>query len=122
MQNPDLTPRQKKVFSHLKNKINEKKLLSSNWTIFQLRFNQAYPDFIPRLTQKYKKLTQYELVFISATRMGLSTDQLSDLFNISAGSVRKSRYRIKKKMGLKPEEDFLRFIHSINDWFFLPCL
>jgi DNA-binding response OmpR family regulator/DNA-binding CsgD family transcriptional regulator len=110
----DLTTRQTKLLTELKKKINEKKFLVNNWTIFQLRFNQAYPNFIAQFIQKFENITQYELVFISATRMGLSTYQLSDLLNISPESVRKSRYRLKKKLGLQKEDDFLQFILSLN--------
>ena len=46
--------------------------------------------------------------------MGLFTNQLADLLNISTNSVRKSRNRIKNKLGLKKEDDFLIFIHSVN--------
>lgn len=114
IQNPDLTTHQKDLFIELRNKVNQKKFLVDKWTIFQLRFNQLYPHFMACLTQKYEKLTQYDLLFISATRMGLNTNQISDLLNISPGSARKSRYRLKKKMGLKKEDDFLKFIYSLN--------
>lgn len=114
LQNPDLQEESKRVLTELKSKTKKKTVLWNNWTIFQLKFNQAYPNFISNLTTRFSGLTQYEMVFISAHLMGLSTNQLADLLNISDDSVRKSRYRLKKKLGLKKENDFLKFVHELN--------
>jgi DNA-binding response OmpR family regulator len=108
------TIQQKFLENRLKNKTPDKKSVWDNCAIFQLKFKQAYPNFIPYLTKRFTGLTQYELVFISAHLMGLNTNQLADLLNISNDSVRKSRYRLKKKLGLHKEDNFLSFIHAIN--------
>ena len=104
----------KTLLQDIKSSIKKNKILCNNWTLFQLKFNQKYPDFISNLNQHAVGLTQYEMVFISAHLMGLHTNQLSELFNITEESVRKSRYRLKKKLGLKKEDDFLQFIHRVN--------
>lgn|GEM_PF-420753 len=114
LQNSSLPEDSIQILTALKNRYRKKTVLWNNWTIFQIKFNQTYPDFIKNLTARFPKLTQYEMVFISAHLMGLNTTQLADLLNISDDSVRKSRYRIKKKLGLKKEEDFLEFIHTLN--------
>jgi DNA-binding response OmpR family regulator len=114
LRNPSLPPHLKKVLTEMHNKLNRKHFIVNNWTNFQLKFNQVYPEFIKKLTSKYPRLTQYEVVFISAHVMGLSTHQLADLFTISNDSVRKSRYRLKKKLGLNKADDFLNFIYSIH--------
>lgn len=102
------------LIAELKEKINSKTILWNNWTIFQIKFSQVYPNFISRVKKKYDNLTQYELVFISATFLGLTTQQIADLLNITDDSVRKSRYRLKRKIGLGKDEDFLKFIYSLN--------
>jgi DNA-binding response OmpR family regulator/DNA-binding CsgD family transcriptional regulator len=115
-QDPVIPPKSRQVLEKLINVFYNKneKIISNNLTIFQLKFNQVYPNFISNLTKRFLRLTQYEIVFISAHLMGLFTNQLADLFNISSNSVRKSRNRIKNKLGLRKEDDFLIFIHSIN--------
>ena len=114
LQNPVLSKDSKGVLIKLKNKTKKKTVLRNNLTIFQLKFNQTYPHFISNLTAHYTGLTQYEMVFISAHLMGLNTNQMADLLNITNDSVRKSRYRLKKKMGLNKEDDFLKFVHELN--------
>ena len=59
-------------------------------------------------------LTQYELFFVSAIKIGMNTNDIAQLFNISNDSVRKSRYRIKKRFGLKKEDNFLNLLQSIT--------
>lgn len=103
-----------KILTELRQKIGSKTILWNNWTIFQIKFSQVYPGFISKVKMKYDNLTQYELVFISATFLGLTTQQIADLLNITNDSVRKSRYRLKRKIGLKKDEDFLKFIYQLN--------
>jgi DNA-binding response OmpR family regulator/DNA-binding CsgD family transcriptional regulator len=114
LRNENLTDDQKMLLLELKTKVSKKNILCNGWLVFQMKFNQAHPDFVPRITAKYAGLTQYELVFFSATYTGLTTSQMADLLNISQDSVRKSRYRIKKKIGLKREDDFLKFVYSFG--------
>ncbi len=114
LQRTGLPPEQEELLQKLKKQINEKKFLLNNWTVFQLRFNQVFPGFANRFTREFENITHYELVFVSATRMGLSTSQIADLLNISTDSVRKSRHRLKKKLGLNKNDDFLSFILALN--------
>lgn len=114
LQHAELSEESKKILSELKAKASTRSIIWNNLTIFQLKFNQVYPEFITTLNQLYPRLTQYEIVFLSAHLMGLNTNQLADLFNISEGSVRKSRHRLKRKLGLTRNDDFLNFIHGIN--------
>ena len=115
LQNTRLTEKTKNLLFELRSKINEKKIILNSLTVFQLSFNRVYPNFIKKLNSRFSFLTQYELVFLSAHLMGLSTVQIADLLNISDGSVRKSRYRLKKKMGLKKDVNFLNFVQSFNE-------
>lgn len=110
----NLSETDRNILLKLKSQIKTKTLLTDNWAIFQLKFNQTYPHFISRFTSHYTNLTQYDLVIVSAMITGLNTNQLADLLNISADSVRKSRFRLKKKLGLAKKDDLLTFIHTYN--------
>jgi DNA-binding response OmpR family regulator len=116
LKNPVLPKESRRVLGKLTSNFYNKneKILLNNITIFRLKFNQVYPNFTSNLITRYPGLTQYEIVFISAHFMGLFTNQIADLLNINDNSVRKSRNRLKNKLGLKKEDDFINFIHSIN--------
>ncbi|MGV8095341.1 MAG: response regulator [Mangrovibacterium sp.] len=110
----EINEEQKLVLIDLRNKIRKGSVLLNNWTVFQLKFNQTYPNFISRLAGRYPQLTQQDLIIISSLYINLNTHQLSVILGISPDSVRKSKYRLKKKLGLGQEEDLVHIIHKFN--------
>jgi len=114
LNNPNTPAEQRKILNELKTKINKKTILDNNWTVFQLKFQQVYPDFIPNLTSRVPGLTRYQVIFLAATFMGLKTGQLADFLNISENSVRKYRYRLKRKLGLSKKDNFYEYVYSLR--------
>lgn len=109
-----ITSEQRTMLTNLKNRINSKSVLSNSLTAFQLKFNQTYPNFTSRLFTEFPNLTQQDIIMISAIFINLSTKQLSSIFGISQESVRKSKYRLKKKMGFDKDEDLTKSIHALT--------
>lgn len=105
---------QKLMLINLRNKIRNKSVLLNNWTIFQIKFNQSYPRFASSLLAKYPSLTKVDLVFISAIFINLNTQQLAVIMNITPESIRKNKYRLKKKLGLNKDDDFKQFIYQLR--------
>jgi CheY-like chemotaxis protein len=97
----------------MQNEIRKRSNLVSNWTIFQMKFNQLHPGFVEALVKISPKLTSQDLTLASAVTINLNTQQLAGLFNISADSVRKSRYRLKQKLNLKDEKQLRHFLCSL---------
>ncbi|MFW5821145.1 MAG: response regulator [Bacteroidota bacterium] len=79
---------------------------------FQIRFNKLHPGFISCLLRNYPGLTQMEITITSAILLNLNSSQIASILYISPASVRKYRYRIKKKFGLSKEEKLLNFIQT----------
>lgn len=105
---------QRAVLINLRNKILRGNAALNNWSAFQLQFNMIYPEFINKVLKKFPHLTQQNLFMISAMYINLNTEQLSLLLGISPDSVRKFKYRLKKKLGLKKDQSLLHFIHSLG--------
>ncbi len=101
-------------FVNLHNEIRKQSHLVNNWSMFQLKFNQLYPEFHDNLIRRFPGIKQSEIALASSISMNLSTLQIASLMNITAASVRKSRYRLKKKLGLQKEENLSVFFHSLN--------
>lgn len=74
---------------------------NKQWEIFKLRFKEIHPEFFNKLKDKHPNLTSSELKFCAYLRMHLSSSQMLTTLNISKEGVRKTRYRIRKKMGLE---------------------
>lgn len=98
----------------LRNEIKSKSNLVNNWSVFQMKFNQAYPNFVDKLIKFCPDLTSQDLTLASAILINLNTLQLAGLMNITPASVRKSRFRLKKKLKLKEEDQLSLFLHQIN--------
>jgi DNA-binding response OmpR family regulator/DNA-binding CsgD family transcriptional regulator len=110
----NISDQQKEMLKELLHKIERIGGRKDNWRIFQLKFNQVYPDFIGRITRLYPRLTQLELTIISTILFNLNSNQIASMLNISPESVRKSRYRLKKKLRLDAGESLVKFVHSFQ--------
>ena len=71
-----------------------------NWEIFKLRFTEVHKDFFGRLKINYPSLTKSELKFCAYLRINLTSSQISSVLNISNEGIKKTRYRIRKKLNL----------------------
>lgn len=81
-----------------------------NWELFYQAFSQVHKDFFINLKEKHPCLTKSELKHCAYIRIHLSSNQMSSILNVTIDAVRKTRYRIRKKLELKPEdslEDYL---------------
>lgn len=72
---------------------------------------QLHDDFFFRLKEKFPNLTDNDMRLAAQLRLNLSSKEISSLNNISVKSVEISRYRLRKKLELDPEDiltDYLR--------------
>ncbi|HIP47434.1 MAG TPA: hypothetical protein EYG92_00495 [Lutibacter sp.] len=67
-------------------------------------------DFYNSLLVDFPSLSNTELKVISFLGVGLETKEIAIIQNVSVDAIRKTRYRIRKKIGLKPEESLEKFI------------
>jgi DNA-binding response OmpR family regulator len=113
LQQSGLSKETESAMIKMQNEIRKRSNLVSNWTIFQMKFNQIHPGFVEALVRINPKLTSQDLTLASAVTINLNTQQLAGLFNISADSVRKSRYRLKMKLNLKDDKHLHHFLCSL---------
>lgn len=69
--------------------------------------------FYERLHAKFPGLTKSETELCGYLRINLSTKDISLLKNVEATSVKMSRNRLRKKLGIGPEEDLYAFISQV---------
>jgi CHASE3 domain sensor protein len=88
-------------------------LTDDDWEEFKKTFEEVYPNFFATLRLRFPEITASELRLSALIKMNLSLKEAANSLGISADSVKKSRYRLKKKIAL-PEEDSLEmFIRSL---------
>jgi DNA-binding CsgD family transcriptional regulator len=86
-------------------------LNETDWQRFQKHFEKVFPGILNRLKIEYQELSIAELRLVLLTKMGLKTNEIAVFIGISSESVRKLRYRFKKKMGISEEE----MLDSVED-------
>jgi hypothetical protein len=75
--------------------------------------SQINKEFYDKLLQLFPDLTKSELELCGLFRLNISNKEIGVLKNISPESVKMSRYRLRKKLGLKPGDDIYRFVTKI---------
>ncbi len=85
--------------------INNDQPSREDWKQFVEEFKIAHPDFVDNLYQQFNKFTPSEMRLITLLRMNLASKEIANILRISDQGVWKSRYRIRKKMGLAADID-----------------
>jgi tetratricopeptide (TPR) repeat protein len=87
-------------------------LTNADWQRFQKRFDEVFPNFNGQLKREYRDLTNAEIRLFTLIRIGFSNVEISSCLGISPESVYKSRYRLRKKLGLPDDVDLTAFIQA----------
>lgn len=72
-------------------------LTDEQWTDFKELFEQVFPSFFSNLTKKYPDLTAAEERIVALEKLNLTDRLKGNMLGISADSVKKTRYRLRKK-------------------------
>lgn len=83
---------------------------SDDWEFFKKAFNNADSKFLKKLKKVHPSLSPNDLKLCAYLRLNLSSKEIAQLFHISPRSVEIKRYRLRKKMHLKHEENLVNYI------------
>ncbi|MBB3841341.1 tetratricopeptide (TPR) repeat protein [Runella defluvii] len=72
-------------------------LTEKDWTEFKSLFEQVFPYFFENLSKKYPDLTAAEVRLTALEKLNLTDRVKGNMLGISADSVKKTRYRLRKK-------------------------
>ena len=102
----------RRLMTPLKKKISEKIDESADWDQFQLQFSSAYPDFIEKLTAQYSDLRSGDIKLCCYLKMNMNTKDIAQITGLSVRAIENKRYRLRKKLRLKPDISLESFLHS----------
>jgi hypothetical protein len=88
-------------------------LTDDDWEQFKKAFESVYPNFFATLRYRFIDITAAELRLAALIKMNLSLKEAANTLGISADSVKKSRYRLKKKIVLTEEDSLEEFIRGL---------
>lgn len=85
----------------------------SDWESFRFSFEHQHPDFLLSLASTCPSLTPLELKICAMVRASLSTKEIMDLLQTSERNVENHRYRIRRKLDLRPHQNLNSFLLCI---------
>lgn len=100
--------------SKLSNQIDYSFTLDKDWDDFKLYFEEVHVDFYNALKSTYGELTPNEMKLSALVKLNLSIKETASILGISPDSVKKARYRLRKKLGLSTEENLVEFMIAIE--------
>ena len=104
----------KSLFSPLLDKLNRLLNDKRKDDVYTDQFSAAYPGYLECLTRTNPELTTADLKLCTFLRMNLNTKETADIMGLSVRSVESRRYRLRKKLGLRKEEDLVSFLISLK--------
>jgi PAS domain S-box-containing protein len=84
------------------------------WQEFETRFANVYESFYNKLIAQFPDLTPGEKKLCALLRLNLSSKDIAAITFQNSQSVDMSRYRLRKKMNLKPDENLIDYLMNIN--------
>lgn len=84
--------------------------LDQDWETFKSYFVEVHNDFDQKLLGVYPEITENEMRLAYFVRMNLNTREIAAMLHVLPESVRKSRYRLKKKLDLGKDDDLYEFL------------
>ena len=83
---------------------------NDDWELFKEAFNNADQKFLKKLKKVHPNLSPNDIKLCAYLRLNLSSKEIAPLLSISARSVEIKRYRLRKKMGLVPDDNLVKYI------------
>lgn len=98
------------LFHKISVMLNKNMDAEEDWKMFLIKFEEKHKGFFQRLKNGYPQLTPTDLRLCACLRLNLDSKEIASLVNVSVRAVENSRYRIRKKMNIPPNQ-------NLNDFF-----
>ncbi|MFA0964580.1 hypothetical protein AB9P05_22425 [Roseivirga sp. BDSF3-8] len=86
--------------------------MKDSWDSFVHKFETVHPDFFSQLKTSHPDLTLNDLKISAYIKVGMGNKEIAQATNLALSTVKKSINRLKKKLGLAPDDsvrDYLMF-------------
>jgi len=99
--------------NQIKNIIHLNQKSDNDWKEMREYFDQLNPEFIINLETRTGSLSPAEEKLAALIRLRIDSQACASILNISTGSVKTARYRLKKKLKLNKEDSLNQFIQNL---------
>src|SRR5690606_37494796 len=94
----------------LKDIAKENLIADKNWECFRDFFQETQYGFHAKLLSKHPHLKPNDLKLCSVIRLNFSIKEAAQILGISPGSLKTSRYRLRKKLELEPKQEIIDYL------------
>lgn len=101
-------------FRHLIRLIKDVEKKDQELDHLSVHFNHVNTEFFNKLKDLYPDLSQNDLKFCAYLCMNLSSKEMAQLMNVTIKAVEVGRYRLRKKLQLKPDVNLYEFLIDIS--------
>jgi len=84
-----------------------------DWEVFKTYFAEVHNDFDQKLKTIASDISEKEIRLAAFLRMNLTTKEIAATLNVLPDSILKSKYRLKKKLGIDKEIDLTSFLNTL---------
>lgn len=85
-----------------------------DWKMFLIKFEQKHHNFFKRLKEAHPQLTNNDLRLCACLKLNMETKDIASLMNLSVRAVENNRYRLRKKLDLKPTQNLNEYFLNID--------
>ncbi|MDD5149862.1 MAG: triple tyrosine motif-containing protein [Flavobacterium sp.] len=105
----------KKKITEIFQKLNQHRIGEEYIEIFDVNFEKINHNFFEKLKQLDSTLTKRELRLCAFVKMDLTNKEIAPLLNISIRGVESARYRVRKKLNVQYEDNFMSFLENLAE-------
>ncbi len=106
---------QNKLLQELERSIRQHVNIDRDWEDFKRFFEEVHTDFYLKLKGKHPDLSANDLKICTLTRLNLNVKETASILGISPESAKTARYRLRKKLGLSPEQEILDYFLELEN-------
>ena len=100
-------------FKKLKRQINKSIKAEDDWEVFKMYFEQINTSFFDKLREINPELSTHDLRLCALLKLNLNIKETAAVLNLSPNSIKSARYKLRKRLGLKTEDDLSDFIQGL---------
>lgn len=102
----------KEILNDIKSELNVK-IRTQAWEDFETHFKSVHPNFMDKLIINFPKLSSGEIKLCALLKLNLNSKEIASILFQNPQSIDIARYRLRKKMELKRDENLNSFLISI---------
>jgi len=104
---------EKTEYRRINHQINQSLRADNDWDVFKLYFEEVNRDFYAQLNEISPELTTNDHRLCALIKLNMNSKEMASVLNVAPNSIKSSRYRLKKKLGLDMEADLEGFIRNL---------